>query len=56
MLDRILSDEGKPQLYGSQIVDGKLYELDSLETVDQRRAEMGMSPLADYLKMYHAQR
>ena len=33
MKDRILMDEGKPQIYGSQIKNGKLYKLENPETV-----------------------
>ncbi len=50
MKDRILMDEGKPQIYGSQIKDGKLYDLEEPETVNKRRKEMGLGPIEDYLK------
>lgn len=50
MKDRILMGEGKPQIYGSQIKNGKLYDLEEPETVNQRRKEMGMEPIEDYLK------
>lgn len=50
MKDRILMDEGKPQLYGSQIKNGKLYKLESPDKVNERRKEMEMEPLEDYLK------
>jgi hypothetical protein len=50
MKDRILMDEGKPQLFGSQIKNGKLYDLAEPETVNQRRQEMGLEPIEDYLK------
>lgn len=52
MKDRILMDEGKPQLYGSQIKNGKLYTLDSPTTVNERRKEMGLQPIEDYLKSF----
>jgi len=52
MKDRILMDEGKPQLYGSQIKNGKLYTLDSPKTVNERRKEMGLQPIEDYLKSF----
>jgi Family of unknown function (DUF6624) len=61
LTDRILVHEGKPQLYGSQanIVDGKIILnpiADSIN-VDARRAKLGLSPLAQYIKlleqMYH---
>ena len=57
MKDRLLMREGKPQLYGSQIQAGcktqwELYRLQNPETVDKRRAEMGLGPLKDYLSHY----
>jgi hypothetical protein len=52
MKDRILMDDGEPQLYGSQIYRGKLYDLRNPETVDERRAEMGLEPLKVYLKRF----
>ena len=53
MKDRILMDEGKPQIYGSQIKNGKLYKLDNPETVNERRREMGMETIEDYLKHFN---
>lgn len=52
MKDRILMDEGKPQVYGSQIKNGKLYKLEAPETVNERRQEMGLEPIEDYLKQH----
>jgi hypothetical protein len=52
MKDRMLMDEGKPQVYGSQIKNGKLYDLESPETVNERRQEMGLEPIEDYLKRF----
>lgn len=52
MKDRILMGEGKPQLFGSQIKNGKLYDLEEPETVNERRQEMGMEPIEDYLKRF----
>ena len=46
-------DEGKPQLYGSQIKNGKLYKLDSPKTVNERRKEMGLEPIEEYLKRFN---
>jgi hypothetical protein len=59
LTDRILTREGKPQIYGSQgrptevWVDGEpvLYPIEDEANVDRRRAEFGMPPLAEYLKM-----
>jgi hypothetical protein len=53
MKDRILMDEGEPQLYGTQIKDGKLYDLESPKTVNKRRQEMGLGPIEDYLKAFN---
>lgn len=52
MKDRILMGEGKPQIFGSQIENGKLYDLDEPETVNERRKEMGLEPIEDYLKRF----
>jgi hypothetical protein len=46
-------DEGEPQLYGTQIKDGKLYDLESPKTVNKRRQEMGLGPIEDYLKAFN---
>ena len=50
MKDRLLMHEGKPQIYGTQIKDRKLYTLDNPESVNSRRASMGMRPIEEYLK------
>ncbi len=52
MKDRILMDEGNPQIFGSQIKNGKLYDLEEPETVNERRQEMGLEPIEDYLKRF----
>ena len=57
MEDRILMREGKPQKYGSQIQAGcktkwELYPLKNPETVNKRRAEVGLQPLEEYVKQY----
>lgn len=53
MKDRILMNEGKPQIYGSQIIMEEdkfvLYDLRNPETVNKRREEVGLEPLQDYL-------
>ncbi len=51
--DRILMSEGKPQLYGTQVDDQKLYNLFEPEFVNQRRKTLGMEPLEEYLKFYN---
>jgi membrane-associated protease RseP (regulator of RpoE activity) len=54
LTDRVLVHEGKKQLFGSQLtmVDGKLTPspIEDEANVDARRKEMGMMPLADYIK------
>ena len=55
MKDRILMEEGKPQIYGSQLKNGKLYKLENPETVNERRKEMGMGTIEDYLSDFNIQ-
>ncbi len=55
MEDRINMFEGKPQKYGSQIEEGAygarvVYTLLNPEKVDVWRKEVGLEPLADYLR------
>lgn len=56
MKDRILMADGKAQVYGSQVIrkDGRwtLYNLQDPQTVDTRRAEVGLGPLKDYLERW----
>ena len=40
---------GEPQIYGSQVANGELYDLFEPEYVDQKREGIGMEPLKDYL-------
>jgi len=59
LTDRVLLAEGKKQLYGTQFVRilGKLQPrpLEDEQSVDKRRAEMGLSTLADYVKILERQ-
>ena len=54
--DRILTREGKKQLYGTQLRLNQttqrmeLYPIEDEENVDSRRAAVGLEPLALYLK------
>jgi hypothetical protein len=54
LTDRVLLAEGKKQLYGTQCTSaGGRWEALPLEDeahVDERRAKIGMEPLADYLR------
>lgn len=61
MEDRINMFEGRPQKYGSQIVEDEqgqqvIYQLLDASKVDEWRSEMGMEPLDDYLKKMNAHR
>ncbi len=54
MRDRLLVEEGKKQLYGTQIKFENLmrepYPIKDPEYVDKRREEIGLGPLSPYLK------
>ena len=55
-IDRVLMNEGKKQIYGSQlqIKDGRTldYPIEDMATVDERRAAMGLEPYAQYRKRF----
>ncbi len=53
--DRVLRNQDKPQLYGTQFEyneagEAVLAPLEDVAHVDERRATMGLPPLADYLE------
>ncbi len=52
--DRVAANRGEAQIYGTQIgcVDGQAVPgpIANEENVEQRRAEVGLQPLADYLE------
>jgi hypothetical protein len=54
LIDRVLVNEGKPQRYGSQfsLADGLLVPapVEDLRTLDERRASMGLPPMAEYVR------
>lgn len=56
LIDRIRMRQDLPQVYGTQLVHNKkndrleLYEMESLENIDELRAKYGLSTLRDYLK------
>jgi hypothetical protein len=61
LLDRVRMATGKPQVYGSQVVvgdDGDLtpWPIEDPLHVDERRAGVGMSPLADHTASLRARR
>jgi hypothetical protein len=56
-IDRDRMNDGKPQVYGSQLRWGtgaalELHPIEDRAHVDERRAAMGMEPLAQYLKRF----
>jgi hypothetical protein len=55
LLDRVLVGEGKSQVYGTQVkLKGKEFVPDPIKdevNVDKRRAEVGLPPLSEYLKV-----
>ncbi len=59
LTDRVLIGEKKKQLYGTQLVgkNGVLepQPIEDEANVDKRRAEVGLPPLADYLKIAQAE-
>lgn len=56
--DRILMRNGKPQTFGSQITTDEktgnqvVYEIKDPEYVNQRRKEVGLGPIEDYVKRW----
>lgn len=56
--DRVALGEGRRQIYGSQIGRDEqtqkhyVLPLEDPDNVDQRRAEVGLEPLADYVKSW----
>jgi hypothetical protein len=58
--DRVALREGRKQIYGSQIgreKDGTYYisALEDPDNVDKRRAQVGLQPLADYVRNWQIQ-
>jgi Family of unknown function (DUF6624) len=55
LTDRILTHDGKPQIYGTQfrIVDGELmpYPIERIEELDRRRAGAGLMSMTEYVKL-----
>jgi hypothetical protein len=57
MYDRLQIGLARPQRYGTQIgIDAAgrqgLLEIENLEHVDERRAEVGLSPITEYLELF----
>ncbi len=58
LLDRVEMREGRPQIYGSQISRNEegayiVYELIEPEYVNQRRKEVGLPPIEEYVKNWN---
>ena len=55
LTDRVRTHEGRSQLYGTQfrIVDGALepYPIEDADSLDTRRARVGLMPMAEYVKL-----
>lgn len=57
MQDRILMNQGKKQIYGSQVVYNKkgeqvFYPIEDEANVNIRRAKIGMQPIEEYAKLF----
>jgi len=56
--DRILINQGKPQIYGSQVRlnekagKNEFYQIMDEPNVNKRRASVGLPPLEDYAKLF----
>ena len=60
--DRVNMNQGKKQIYGSQLrsnsqnADGSenwfIYPIEDAQNVDKRRAEIGLRPIAEYMKSF----
>lgn len=52
MEDRLLMNNGYKQIYGSQIRDGHLYDLEDPDSVNKWRAEVGLGPIEEYISRW----
>lgn len=58
LIDRVALSNGQKQVYGSQVAQDpktnkyKLSAMEDPDHVDERRAKMGLGPLAEYLKQW----
>lgn len=53
MQDRLLMDFGYKQVYGTQILNNQLYELQDPDNVNARRAEVGLGPIETYVEYFN---
>lgn len=52
LTDRLLMNYGYEQVYGSQMLNFKLYPIRNRDSVDIRRAAIELEPLSEYLKRF----
>lgn len=50
--DRLLEYNGYKQVYGTQIVNSKLHPIRNVDSVNIRRAEIGLYSMSKYLKLF----
>ncbi len=53
MQDRLLMGFGYKQVYGTQILNDQLYELQDPDNVNVRRAEVGLGPIETYVEYFN---
>ncbi len=53
MQDRLLMGFGYKQVYGTQIMNNQLYELQDPDNVNTRRAEVGLGPIETYVEYFN---
>ncbi len=51
LTDRILTKEGKRQMYGTQFENGKSFPIHDIKNLDKLRLEMGLEPFEEYAKI-----
>ena len=52
LIDRVEMNNGRPQVYGSQINGDAIYKILDEVNVNKRRAEVGLEPLEEYAKQF----
>lgn len=52
MEDRNRTNEGRPQLYGSQLIGQEFFPIGNPKELDLRRESMGLCPIKDYTKNF----
>jgi hypothetical protein len=48
LTDRILVNEGKKQIYGTQFKNGEPYPIDAVDELDERRNDFGLDDFGEY--------